>query len=557
MGGVRDELIDSRAALAQVFRSRNLRRVNLALVGSVIGDWAFSVAFSIYVYQQGGAAALGIVGVIRYLTMAILAPFAAVLADRFDRRLVMVAADVVRAVLVLAAAGVVAADGAPVVVYVLSILTGYVGLAFRPAQAALLPNLARTPAELTAANVAASTINSIGFFVGPALAGGLLAISDIPSVFVLDALTFVWSAAMVVGIRTVAPADEAVPDAEAAGDPQGGDGDESTGMSEGFKVILRSRELRLIAMLFVVQTIVAGCSLVYEVAIALDLLDMGESGVGVLNAALGIGGIVGGLAALLLAQRGGMARNFGLGVAMWGAPLLLVAAFPSPLSAIVAMMLIGLANSVVDVNAETIVQRLVPNEVLGRVFGALESAVIGGMAIGAGLMPLLIATIGLRSGLVVIGVVTSGLVAIGIPGLMRIDRITLAPEGIELVRGVPMLSVLPERLIDRLARLSEVIEFPAGTAVFAEGDPGDRFYIVERGEADVSRAGVVVGEVTAGGSFGEIALIRDIPRTATVTARTDLTVRAIERRHFLPAVTGDPSAFEQAELTVGRFLPNA
>ena len=156
------------------------------------------------------------------------------------------------------------------------------------------------------------------------------------------------------------------------------------GVSEGYRAILGDRNLRLIVVLYVAQTVVAGCSAVFEVAIALELLDMHESGVGVLNAALGIGGLVGGVVALVLSQRGKLAHDFGFGVALWAAPLLLVAIWPTIASALVAMALIGLGNSLVDVNAETIIQRLVPDEVLGRVFGALDSAAIAGMAIGAG-----------------------------------------------------------------------------------------------------------------------------------------------------------------------------
>ena len=198
---VAEQFAESRVAMAGVFRSPALRRINLALVGSVIGDWAFSVAFAVYVYQNGGATALGVISVVRYLTMAVLASILSVLADKVDRRGLMIAADGIRAVLVLACAAIVLADGPAIPVYVLSVLVGVVGLTFRPAQAALLPSLARNPSELTAANVASSTINSLGFFVGPMVAGLLLAVADVGAVFAFDALTFVWSAVMVFGVR--------------------------------------------------------------------------------------------------------------------------------------------------------------------------------------------------------------------------------------------------------------------------------------------------------------------------------------------------------------------
>lgn len=564
MSVVVEQLVESRLAIQDVLRSRPLRRLNLALVGSVIGDWAFAVAFSVTAYNNGGATALGVISVVRYVTMAVLAPFVATLADRFDRRLVMISADLLRVVLVLAAALVVFVDGPALPVYALSILVGIVGLVFRPAQAAILPSLATTPTQLSAANVASSTINSVGFFVGPAVAGLLLAVADVGMVFVFDAMTFVWSAVMVMGIHRAdgAPAgDDASRDPDAQPDetdsePDGADhvGGMFAGVGDGYRAILGNRDLRLIVVLYVAQTIVAGSSVVYEVAIALDLLGLEDSGVGVLNSALGIGGLIGGFVALVMSQRGRLARDFGTGVALWAAPLLLVVAVPSLPSALIAMMLIGVGNSVVDVNAETIIQRLVPDEVLGRVFGALDSAAIGGMAIGAGLMPLLIATVGLRSGLLVIAVGVTALVLVSTRGLANVDRTALAPDGLESLLAVPMLAVLPEHVIERLARISAQVSVPAGRAVFEQGDEGDLFYIVESGEVEVSRVGQPVARLGEGGSFGEIALLRDVPRTATVIAITDVVARTIERRHFLAAVTGHADASEQAELVVGRHM---
>jgi len=564
MSVVAEQLAESRLAMRDVFSSRPLRRLNLALVGSVIGDWAFAVAFAVYAYTNGGATALGVISVVRYVTMAVLAPFVATIADRFDRRLVMVSADLLRVVLVLGAALVVLADGPTVPVYVLSILVGIVGLVFRPAQAAILPSLATTPTQLSAANVASSTINSVGFFVGPAVAGLLLAVADLGVVFVFDALTFVWSAVMVMGIHRVAGAT-AADDVPIESDPLSEEGDGPSeephhaegrfaGVGDGYRAILSNLDLRLIVLLYVAQTIVAGCSVVYEVAIALDLLGLEDSGVGVLNSALGVGGVIGGFVALVLSQRGRLARDFGTGVALWAAPLLLVVAFPTLPSALIAMMLIGVGNSLVDVNAETIVQRLVPDDVLGRVFGALDSAAIAGMAIGAGLMPLLIATVGLRTGLFGIAVGVTVLVIVSTRGLAHVDRTALAPDGIDALLAVPMLAVLPEHVIERLARTSAAVTIPAGRTVFEQGDEGDLFYIVVSGEVEISKVGQPVARLGEGGSFGEIALLRDVPRTASVVAITDVVARTIERRHFLAAVTGHADASEQAELVVGRHM---
>ncbi len=567
MSGVGEQLRESKDALARVFENPSLRRLNLALGGSVIGDWAFGVAMSVYVYQRGGAATLGVFGVVKFVTMALLAPFIAVLADRLDRRRVMLASDLTRAALITISTVVVVADGPDIVVYALALLSSIVGLSFRPAQAAMLPSLARSPGELAAANVASSSITSIGFFVGPFLAGALLAVTSLSVVFAVNVASFLWSAVMIAGLRhaTVAETKAETATDEGAGpvidepveaapaEPVAKEG-MFAGVGAGFRAILGSRDLRLIVALYVVQTVIAGASLVYEVAIAFELLDLAESGVGLITGALGVGGLFGGMVALVLSVRGKLARDFGLGVVLWGAPLLLVAAFPTLWAALLAMALIGLGNSVVDVNAETIIQRLVPDEVLGRVFGALDAAAIGGMAIGAGLMPILISTIGLRAGLVAIGVATSAVVLVSIGGLVRIDRITLAPEGLDLLRAVPIFAPLPENVLELLARRSERVTVASGDVIIETGEPGDRFYVIETGEVEIEKVGVAVSRLAAGESFGEIALLRDVARTATVTAVTDVVLRAIDRRHFIPAVTGHADAYEQAELVVGRYM---
>lgn len=542
----------SSRALSDVFRNPSLRRLELAFGGSVVGDWAYAVAVSVFAYDQGGPAAVGVLAVVRYLSMALVTPFTATLADRLPRRAVMISSDLVRAVLVVIAAGVIFSDGPALLVYGLAIVTSLAGTPFRPAQAALLPGLARDSGELTAANVASSTIESVGFFAGPALGGLLLAVADIPVVYLFNAATFVWSAALVLRIRPIVePAPE-------AGVADGTDDAPSVGFAReaaaGFATILRSPDLRALVGLYSAQCVVAGASAVFIVAVALDMLDLGKAGVGYLDATLGIGGLVGGFVALVLAQRGRLAFDFALGVFLWAVPLLLIAVWPTLPSAVIALLLIGLANSLVDINVYTILQRVVPDEVMGRVFGALESSLIGAMALGALLMPILISTIGLRGGLVVIGASVSAVSLLALPRLLHIDRTTLAPVGIELLRGIPMLALLPERIIERLARSLVKVELKAGNAVVKEGDEGDRFYVVESGTLEVSRDGEHVAEIGPGGSFGEIALLRDVPRMATVTASSVVALLALDRRHFIPAVTGHGDANEAAELVISSRL---
>ena len=534
------KLRESGRALASVFSNPGLRRVQLAFVGSIVGDWAYAIAVAVYAYDQGGPAAVGLLGVVRYLSMALVLPLASTLADRYPRKWVMLVSDVLRAALVLVAAGVIAADGPPLAVYGLAIATALVGTCFRPAQAALLPGLARDPGELTAANVASSTIESVGFFLGPALGGLLLAVADIQTVYVVNAVTFLWSAAIIVGLHAPAVGRAEEADGAELGTFLGNAG-------AGFRAILGNRDLRLVIGVYCAQTVVAGASLVFVVTLALDLLDLGRSGVGYLNAVMGIGGLVGGFIALVLAQRGRLALDFGVGVLLWSAPLLAIAAWPSVGVAAAAMVLVGLGNSLVDINAYTILQRTVPDEVMGRVFGAMESAIIGAMAGGALLMPILIETLGIRAALALLGGAVSGIVLLALAGLRRIDVTALAPAGLELVRRISIFTALPEPILERLARALEPVEVAAGEVLIREGDEGDRFYAIEEGTVVVSKEGRWVAQLGPGDYFGEIALLKDVPRTATVTAETCVKLYALERDVFIPAVTGHHDVQEIAE----------
>jgi MFS family permease len=549
MSGLLEKLADSTRSLRDVFHNPGLRRLQLAFAGSIIGDWAYGIAVAVYAYERGGPTAVGVLGVIRYVSLAVVTPFAATLGDRYPRRLVMVASDATRAVLVFSGAALIAAGAPALSVYALAIVTALCGSPFRSAQASLIPDLAENPAELTASNVASSTIESVGFFAGPALAGLLLAVTSISVVYVFDGLTFVWSAALVLGIRPSAKEQEAAP----ASTEESSDGF-LTEVSAGYREILGSRDLRLLVGLYCAQTVVAGASLVFVVAIALGLLGLGDSGLGFLNATLGIGGFVGGFVALVLAQRGRLARNFGIGVLFWAAPLLLVAAWPSVAAAVAVMIALGLANSVVDVNAYTILQRISPEAVMSRVFGAMESAVIGGMAVGALLMPILIGTIGLRWGLVVVGTGVSIVALLGMRGLRRIDLFAFAPPELELLRKVSLLSPLPESTLEWLARSLIRVDAPAGEAFIREGDHGDRFYVIETGTVDVTKDGRHVATLGPGDYVGEIALLRDVPRTATVTATSPTVLQALDREHFIPAVTGQGAFRTEADAAIATRL---
>jgi len=538
-------LAESGRAFQDVFRNPALRRIQLAWAASILGTWAYGIAVVVYAYEQGGAKAVGIVGLARWLAAAVASPFAALLGDRYDRRWVMVASDLVRAGLIGGAALAAYSGAPPIVVYVLAALVGVAATAFRPAQAALTPTLARTPEELTAANVAASTIESVGIFGGPAIGGLLLAATGAGTVFAVTAGALLWSALLLVGVRPVTDAETPQRQVEAIREE----------LLAGFRTIGRDRRLRLLVGLFSAQTFVDGMLNVLIVVIALKVLDTGEAGVGFLNSAVGIGGLVGAMAAAALVGRKRLAADFGLGIFIWGLPIALLAVWPNQVSALVLLGVVGIGNTIVDVSGMTLLQRSAPDEVLARVFGVLESLLLLTVGLGALFAPLLLDLLGTRGALVAAGALLPVLILPAWPTLAAIDRTARIPtEQLELLRSNAIFAPLPPTTLEQLADALEEKRVGAGEEVVRQGDHGDRFYLVDEGKLEVIIDGRPAQWLGPRDSFGEIALLRDVPRTATVRAGTDAVLYALERSEFLSAVTGFGPSLSAAEGVIGMRL---
>ena len=538
---------ESLSAFRRVFSNPGLRRIQLAWVGSNVAAWAYTVVIAVYAFQQDGAYAVGLVALVRFVAAGIASPLTGVVGDRLPRARVMLGTDLIRIVLFLAIAALVAAGAPSLLVYAISVVGTVVGTAFRPAQAALIPSLARTPEELTASNVAASTTESIGIFVGPALGGILVAAAGVELAMVVVAALLAWSAVMVALIRE--PARERKEGAEAEGLLR-----EAFG---GFRVLASDRKLTLLAGLFAAQTFVDGALGVLIVVIAFDLVpvESPESWVGFLNSAAGVGGLAGALVAAGMVARGRLATNFGAGLVLWGAPLALVGWFVDPWVALAALALTGVANTIVDVMGDTLLQRAVPDDVLARAFGAVEGLMLAAVALGSIAAPFLLDVLGERAALVVIGAVLPAAALLSWPALVRIDASAAVPaRELELLRGQALFAPLDPSTLEYLASRVEPVAVAAGETVFRQGEPGDRYYLVEAGRVSVTVDGAAAPELGPGDAFGEIALLRDVPRTATVAALEDTRLLALEREHFLAAVTGHPDSTAAADEVVGARL---
>jgi MFS family permease len=530
---------ESLGALRAVFANPALRRVELAFAGSAVGMYAATIAVSVYAFRHGGATAVGVFLFVRLGLASAVAPVAASFADRYRRERVMLASDLARVVTVGGSAAA-AYAGVPAAVYVLATLSTVFGSVFKPAESSILPALARTPEELTAANLCSSTFDSIGSFIGPALGALLLVFGGPATVFVLVAATLAWSASFIGRVRSperIAPAEA---EAESG----------FAGLAGGFRAVADEPRLRLLLGFYGAQALVAGAYGVLVIVVALDLLGMGNSGVGVLEAVSGVGSIAGAALALLLIARARLAADLSLGVVLWGAPLILIGVFPHVWLAVVAVGIVGLGNTVVDVSAMTLLQRSTPEQVAGRVFGLLESVLIGSLALGALAAPLLVHFAGVRWAVVSVGALLPVVSALGRRQLTAIDEGARVPaEQLAALRAVAFLAFLPLREQEALAAAMTRVEVSGGQTLFELGDEGDRFYILTAGELTVELPEGPKVE-SAPSYVGEIALLRDVPRTASVRARTDATLWALERDDFLAAVSGHARSSTAAEAVV-------
>ena len=548
MSALANRLAVARRDFSAVLRNRDVLRLELAWAFSIISTWAYSIAVVVFSFEKGGATAVGLVGLLRWLAAGLRSPFAALLADRYERRAVMVASDLLRAVLIAGAAAAVLADASAYVVYVLAALVSIAGTPFRPAEAALTPQLVRTPEELGAANVVASAIESTGIFIGPALGGLLLAWTSVSTTFLVTAGGVAISAVLLLRIR---------PSGRPEGEGEGLDTIRDE-LLEGFRAIFKRRSVALLVGLFAAQTFVDGLLSVLIAVVALDYLSGGASTVGWLNAASGIGGLVGAGLAGVLVGRGKLAADFGLGVVLFGLPLALLAGWKSEGLALVLLAGVGVGNTLADVSGMTLLQRVTPPAVVGRVFGVLESVLLLTVALGAAAAPALVSVLGTRGALVVAGLFLPALVVPSFGVLRRIDDLAAGPHpDLDVLRGVPFFASLPETALERLAAAAARVQVPADEDVVKQGEAGERFYVVAEGALGVTVDGAEVATLDAGDYFGEIALLRDVPRTATVRARRDSMLVALDRDDFLTAVNGYAPSLSSAEAVVGLRLARA
>jgi len=278
-------------------------------------------------------------------------------------------------------------------------------------------------------------------------------------------------------------------------------------------------------------------------AASFDLLGLGEPGVGTLNAAWGLGGLLGALAAVTLASRENLGPAFAISLVFWGLPLAVIGVVPLPVVAFAAMFVSGAGNATLDISGFTLLQRTVPSADRMAVFGLLEAIVGLGLGIGSILAPILLVALGDRGALVVAGALTPIAALATWRRIHRVDADAIVPaEELAILRSAPMFERLPMTALERLAESMRSVTYAADSVIVREGEKGDSYLIIGSGRVEVSVVGHRVADLGPGQAFGEIALLRGVPRTATVRAIDAATIYTIACTDFHEAISGPTSA---------------
>ena len=520
-------------ALRTVLAARALRRSLLAFLLFNTAEWAVWVAALVYAYDYGGTNAAAAAALLQLLPAAAIAPLAASLGDRLPRQRVLGWTYSAQAVAMALTVLLFVVDAPPLLIFGGVVLVSVSFGLSRPVYLASLPSFAATPSQLTAANSVSTMVESLAVLTGPAVAAAMMELAGPAHVFGMFALGQVLSWLLV---RRSAGAQ---PDAVLASRTRSRPSDWMAAVA----VLRTQSETSLLLGYLGVAYLLVGMADILAVVLAFEILSLGPSGPGVLISAMGLGGIIGAAASILLAGR----RRLGLALAgallVAGVPFALAGLASHLIAAMALLAAAGIGKSLLDVAARTLLQRTVEQDVLSRVFGLQEGLMLLALAAGALFVPVLVSLLGPRGAFVAAGLLLPLVGALTWRRLRSIDaEAQPPPRSLVLLRRVPMFSYLPANVLEQVAGLMHPEDFAAGTTVIRQGDHGQRFYIVESGAVDVTVDGRPRPALGPGDSFGEIALMRDLPRTASVMAATDVRLWSLDRDTFIATITGSRRA---------------
>jgi hypothetical protein len=528
----------SRAAvLAAVGRSPVLRRLMAGFLAFSISEWATWLAIVVYAYTRGGATEAATLAFLQLAPSIVIAPLASSLGDRYPRASVLVGTYLFQGVAMGTVALALAVDSPSWVVYAAAIVAATAVTLTRPVQAALLPEVVATLDELTAANVTSGAAESLGRLIGPIVAGVLVGLGGAELTFAVSATAMLASGSL---LLPMARAAGRRPDVDRAEWP--GIGSVGRELAAGFAAIVHDPSLLAVVAVSTVALALYGALDIFYAVLAFDVLGLGDSGVGFLGAATGVGSLVGSAASVALIGRARLAPAIVIGSVLFGGAVAAISLAPDVLAVVALLAAGGAGGVVIAVGSQSLVQRIAPTAVLSRVFGVLEGSTMAAQALGALAVPILVVLAGPTGALAIAGLALPAMAVIVARGLSAADRRAMVPTGaLTRLRAVPMFEALAGPVIERLANAALPISVAPGTAVVTEGEAGDRYYVIESGQAEVRIGGRLIRVLGPGQGFGEIALLRDVPRTATVTAVGTLDLLALDREPFLEAMTGQPA----------------
>jgi len=523
----------------QLLANRPLTKLLVGEFISGIGDWLYIVAIFVVIYRESGDPALvGLFGALRVIPYILLSVPAGLVADRFERRLVLLVSDLWRGAVMIVLTVLVAANAPVLPIAALAILATCGSAFFYPAMGAYMPSLVTDEHQLGPANSAWASLQNISFIFGPAIGGVLLALGGVTLAFVLNALTFIVIAVILWTlpreVKPAVPANVQTVDAPEA--------------SSDLAPQPRPRVPRVpLAGLGIIQIIVGFLDTgmqVLTVILAIKVLNAGEAGNGYLNAAIGVGGLIGALGSGVLVLRRSLGGPLLIGALTFGVGLAALGAIPVLLVALVSIAVAYAGALLLDVVLTTIFQRVVPDALRGRWIGIFVTAATLAGAAGALAMPFLVVNVGAAPTLGAAGVVVivSTFVGLALVGKSATREPSRFEATIAEVAKLPLFAGVPSsRLEAALARVHEAT-VTAGQVIIRQGDPADRFYMIESGSFAVTQETargappVVLRHLGPNDVFGELGLLRDLPRSATITAESDGALLELAGKDFLELV---------------------
>ncbi len=536
---------DVLAPLRRVAKAKALRRVHLAFLSFSVSEHATWLAVLFYALQRGGPKEVGIVAVLQLLPGVLSTPFSSYAGDRFDPRSALAVGYAIQAI-AMAGTAIAMWQDAWLPAYVLA-ATAATAIGFtRPVMGSLLPTVTHSPADLVAANVVAGLIEQVGVFFGPIAAGLLMAATSPATVFAAAAVLMTVGCVLTTTVpsdaddrpRTTLQVREAVRE-----------------LFGGFRALRDTPIIRVFLVFLICAGLLKGIGDVVFVTFAEIRLDGTAGQSGLLAGAYGLGGLVGATSVTALIQGRRVDRQLTAVAAVLGAGLLGLAAASAALPAVIGFALLGGAESALALTSTVSIQRVSPTEVLARVFGIVEAIQMAFIAMGSLAITVLVSATSLGQAFVVLAVAIVSVVLVGVV-VVRRQGSQIAPVDAAIVDRLladPLFAPLPAPTVERLARALVRVRVAKGTEVIVAGDVGDRFYLVVSGELSVVREGKVVNTLGSASSFGELALLSDAPRAATVTATTDVVLDALDREPFLEAVTGHSRSLAAANRIVDSF----